>query len=81
MNQKGLLGALIRGPARAPDSEAADNEPKRDAEIKAQLTPGEDVNFGRHMIFKPGRGRPRKGWLFARAQEPQRLFRHSGIAQ
>ena len=46
MNQKGLLGALVRGPARAPDSEAADNEPKRDAEIKAQLTPGADVNFG-----------------------------------
>jgi hypothetical protein len=40
MNQKELVEALVRRAARAAESDAADNEPKRDADSEAELLHG-----------------------------------------
>jgi hypothetical protein len=39
---------------RVADSDAADNEPKRDADIEAELLRNAFANFSRQHDFKPG---------------------------
>ena len=50
MNQKELLEAL----ACAADSDAANNEPMRDAYIEAELLRDAFVTFSHQHDFKPG---------------------------
>jgi hypothetical protein len=50
MHQKDLFEALVRG----ADSDAADNEPKRDADIEGDLLREAFVTFSGPHDFKPG---------------------------
>jgi hypothetical protein len=46
--------------------------------VRQSYCTARSFNFSRQHDFSPGHGRPRKGWLFASAQERQRVFRHTG---
>ena len=49
MNQKELVEAL----ARAADSDAVDNEPKRDADTEAELLRHPSTTFSHRYDFNP----------------------------
>jgi len=62
------LEALVEALARAADSDAVDNEPKRASDTDAELLRDAFVTFSHQSDFQAGHDRPRKGRLFDPAQ-------------